>query len=82
MDFKDLKEYSEKDLHQLLNEQRERLQQLRFKAGQSQVTNIRELRQVKKTIAKILTKLKMNQAAASQKSTQAETERETKQAKA
>lgn len=54
MKFKELKKKTEKDLQTLLSESRVSLREMRFKAANDQLKNIRELRMVKKTIAKIL----------------------------
>jgi ribosomal protein L29 len=55
MEFKELKTKTEKELKQILNESREKLRDLRFKDANKQLKNVREIRVIKKTIAKILT---------------------------
>lgn len=55
MEFKELKAKNEKELKQLLNESREKLRDLRFKDANKQLKNVREIRAIKKTIAKTLT---------------------------
>lgn len=55
MEFKELKAKTEKELNQLLNEFRDKLRDLRFKDANKQLKNVREIRVIKKTIAKILT---------------------------
>ena len=55
MDFKELKNKTEKELQQLLNEFRDKLRDLRFKDANKQLKNVREIRVIKKTIAKVLT---------------------------
>lgn len=55
MDLKELKTKTEKELKQLLNESRDKLRDLRFKDANKQLKNVREIRVVKKTVAKILT---------------------------
>ena len=54
MKFKELKKKTEKDLQALLLESRTSLREMRFKVANEQLKNIRELRVVKKTIAKIM----------------------------
>lgn len=54
MEFKDLAKKEEKDLQQILQELRERKQEMKFKVANNQLKNIREIREVKKTIAKVL----------------------------
>jgi len=57
-ELKDLKLKSATELQRLLSINREKLRDLRFKISQSQQKNIREIREVKKRIARILTLLK------------------------
>jgi len=57
MEFKELKLKTEKELKQALNEFRDKLRDLRFKDANKQLKDVREIRIVKKTIAKILTLL-------------------------
>lgn len=57
MELKELKKKNENDLQILLAESREKLRGLRFKDANKQLKNIRGIREVKKTIAKILTLL-------------------------
>ncbi|MEA1962932.1 MAG: 50S ribosomal protein L29 [Patescibacteria group bacterium] len=54
MEFKELKKKEEKDLHRLLAENRDYLRELRFKDTNKQLKNIREIRIVRQTIARIL----------------------------
>lgn len=58
MQIRDLKAKSEKELKDLVVSQRELIRDLRFKASQRQLKNVRELRQAKKLLAQILTVLK------------------------
>jgi len=60
MEFKELKTKTEKELKQNLNEFREKLRDLRFKDANKQLKNVREIRVIKKTIAKISTLLSAN----------------------
>ena len=55
MEIKDLKGKDEKELQKLLQEKRDRLRQLRFELSQGKVKNIKEIRETKKDIARILT---------------------------
>jgi len=54
MEFKDLKNIKESELHGTLAESREKLRSLRFKDASKQLKNVREIRQIKKQIAQIL----------------------------
>ncbi len=56
-EFKELKLKSKSELTRLLSANRERLRDLRFKVSQNQLKNIREIRQVRRKITKILTLL-------------------------
>lgn len=55
MTFKELTQKTIKELHKLLSESREKLRELRFKDGNKQLKNVREIRQVRKFIAQIFT---------------------------
>lgn len=57
MDLKELKLKTEKELRQILNESRDKLRDLRFKDANKQLKDIREIRQLRKVIARILTLL-------------------------
>ncbi len=57
MQLRDLREKNLTELQRLLTEQREVLRDLRFKASQRQLKNVRELRRVKKYLAQIMTAL-------------------------
>lgn len=57
MDFPDLKKKLEKDLHDLLQEQRAELRELIFSASENQLKNVSKIRSTKKSIAQILTAL-------------------------
>jgi len=54
-ELKDLKIKSLAELQKFLNSNREKLRELRFKSSQNQLKNIREIRYLRKKIAKILT---------------------------
>lgn len=55
MEFKELQTKSGDDLLKLLNLNREKLRDLRFKDSNKQLKNIREIRELKQLIAQILT---------------------------
>lgn len=57
MDFKELKSKTEKELKQFLGESRDKLRDLRFKDANKQLKNVREIREIKKIIARALTLL-------------------------
>jgi len=57
MDFKELKNKSEKELHHLLAELREKNRDLRFKDSNNQLKDVRNIRETKKQIAQVLTTL-------------------------
>ncbi len=60
MDFKEIMTKSEEDLKKLLEDGREKERELRFKDSNKQLKNVREIRQQKKIIARILTILNKN----------------------
>ena len=55
MKTKDLRKMSEKELQKILRDEREKLLKLRFDLAAGKLKNIREIRERKKNIAKILT---------------------------
>ena len=55
MDINELKTKPAKELHRLLASNREKMRDLRFKAANKQLKNIKEIQVVKKVIARILT---------------------------
>ena len=57
MDFKDLKNKNEKELHELLAEKRNELREINFKINEKQLKNLAGVKGIKKTIARILTLL-------------------------
>lgn len=61
MKVQELRKKTKSELQKLLRERRERLRQLRFDLASGKLKNYREIRQVKKDIARILTILKSNQ---------------------
>ena len=54
----ELQNKSKSELNKILNEKRERLRVLRFNLAAGRLKNVREVRQVKKDIARILTIIK------------------------
>ncbi|MBU2544840.1 50S ribosomal protein L29 [Patescibacteria group bacterium] len=55
MKAKELKQKNEKELQKLLQEDREKLRQLKFDLSAGKVKNVREIRKIKKDIARIMT---------------------------
>lgn len=58
MDFAELKGKTLAELQKLLAESRERLRELRFKVANGQLKDVREIRELRRSIAQILTKLR------------------------
>ena len=58
MKISELKQKSQKELKKLLEEKREKSRQLRFDLLSGKVKNVREIRAIKKDIARILTIVK------------------------
>jgi len=58
MKITELRQKPKNELQTLLLEKRERLRVLRFDLASGKVKNVREIRQIKKDIARILTLLK------------------------
>ncbi len=58
MDIKELKNKSEAELNQQLADERKKLDDLKFKAAQGQLKNVREIRPVKRGVARILMLMK------------------------
>jgi large subunit ribosomal protein L29 len=54
----ELRKKSKEELKKILKEKRERLQKLRFDLSLGKLKNVREIRQTKKDIARILTIIK------------------------
>jgi len=57
MKFKELKNQSEAELKKLKVELQDKLRDLRFKIASRQLKNVRETREAKKTIARVMTLL-------------------------
>lgn len=62
MELKELKKKSISDLHRILAESRDKLRDLRFKDANKQLKNVREIRKLRQTVARILTLLNREQA--------------------
>ena len=58
MRFSELRQKSKEEQKQILQDDREKLRQLRFDLSAGKVKNVREIRQIKKDVARILTMLK------------------------
>lgn len=58
MKITELRQRTKSELQKLLQAHRERLRQLRFDLSSGKVKNVREIRKIKKDIARILTLLK------------------------
>jgi large subunit ribosomal protein L29 len=58
MKIKDLRQKSKEELKRIVEDSREKLRQLRFDLSAGKVKNVREIRQVKKVIARAMTLLK------------------------
>jgi len=56
--IKELKNLSETEMKRLLEQNREKLRALRFDLVSGKVKNVREIRETKKTVARLLTLLK------------------------
>lgn len=57
MKFQELASADIKKLHEMLKESQVKLRELNFSLANNQVKNVRELRQVKKVVAQVLTAL-------------------------
>lgn len=55
MKISEIRQKSEKELQNLLSTKREKLRSLKFDLSSGKVKNVKEIREVKKDIAKILT---------------------------
>jgi len=62
MEMKELQDLNIDELHKLLSEKRSTLRELRFKVSMDEHKKVRELRDVRKDIARILTLLNKNKA--------------------
>lgn len=60
MDSQELKNKSASELQTLLSVEQEKLRDLRFKDSNKQLKNVREIRNVKKLIARVFTQLRVS----------------------
>lgn len=60
MEITELKQKSKKEFQKILNDSQKRLRQLRFDLAAGKVKNVREIRKIKKQIARILTLCQKN----------------------
>jgi len=58
MKIQELRQRPKGELHKILQDNREKLRQLRFDLVSGKIKNVREVRKVKKEIARILTLLR------------------------
>ncbi|MBZ9573032.1 50S ribosomal protein L29 [Patescibacteria group bacterium] len=58
MKTQELRQKSQVELQKILTENREKLRQLRFDLDSGKVKNVREIRKIKKEVARILTLIK------------------------
>ena len=58
MTIKELRQVTERELVNILREMQEKLRELRFKAVRRELKNVREVRDTKRTIARIMTLFK------------------------
>jgi len=58
MKISELRQKNKNELSRILQEDRERLRALRFDLASGKIKNVREIRKIKKDIARILTLLK------------------------
>ena len=61
MKMKEIREKNEAELKKLCQNYKEKLRSLRFKVAQKQVKDVRELRDVRKDLARILTETNRRQ---------------------
>ena len=57
MNYKELEKKKPEELQKILAEQRAKLQDLRFKSSIGQLKTVRDIRETRKNIARILTRL-------------------------
>jgi len=60
MDFKEITTKNEEELKKILDDSKEKERELRFKDSNRQLKNVREIRNIKKDIARVLTILTKN----------------------
>lgn len=67
MNFKEIKNKGEAELKKVLEETRNKLRELRFKDANKQLKKVTEIREAKKTVARILTLESANKKALANK---------------
>ncbi|MFH1522305.1 MAG: 50S ribosomal protein L29 [Patescibacteria group bacterium] len=72
MEYKELKSKKENELHKFLAQSRDKLRDLRFKDANKQLKDVREIRRLRETIARILTLLNINKTTSKQMTRQPE----------
>jgi len=55
MDIKELREKSDTELDRLLRDYRNKIREFRFRVAAKKMADVREIREIKKTVARILT---------------------------
>ena len=55
MNIKELKQKTEPELKKILRDNKEKLRELRFNLAAGKIKNVREIRKIKKEIARIIT---------------------------
>lgn len=58
MTIQEIRQLSEEELKKFLQELREKKRELRFKSARREIKNVREIRENKKTVARIMTILR------------------------
>jgi len=58
MSYKELTNKTEKELNEMLKEERNYLRELRFKIGANQLKDVREVREARLRVSRILTRLR------------------------
>lgn len=64
MEFKELKNKSENELHRLLADVRNEIRELRFKDASKQLKDVREIREKRTVVAQVLTLLNSKKGSA------------------
>ncbi len=73
MDWKEITQKSKTELDRLLQEKNQQLRDRRFKVAQGQHKDVREIREIKRDIARLLTKRTQDGITASQQETKVTT---------
>lgn len=62
MKLEELRKKTKEEMHKILQDDREKLRQLRFDLAAGKVKNVREIRKIKKEVAQTLTLLKVEES--------------------